>query len=508
MKNYKNNFFRGVVFSYLYIAVYLITGILTTPLLLNHFQADYFALLMLIYTIITYLNNIRLGLPESLAAIVAKNNNKLENILTIKKSFFILVSIVILFFILFYFAGFIIEDWRIVLGDVYSLEKDKVLNVFFILVIFAVLRIPLDMALSVYIGFHDVYLEKVYRLLNPLINFILILFVVYTGKSILFFAFLAGLFDFLVSFISFVHAVKRYRLIKIKVKQNIDCTRSFELIKQGSLFFQLSLTQNIIWGVGIFFVSHMLTLYDVTVYSLTMKIYIYIFYAFIIINSVLAPLYGKHYANNNWNEIKLFFNISILFLPFLGGFIWITSLYFMDSIIFLWTGSNKFYIGDFYVFFMGIFFYFMGYVNSYITLLYSIGQIKKIIAIRWKEVLLNLLITIIFIYFFDLLGVAIGISIALVLTSVKSMPSYISISTGENIKINFDVQIKHFKYILLPNILIAFFLSVYIDDIFIKFVCFSISIYIYSRLSWHILLSKDKDYIISLFDLKKRNVEN
>ena len=137
------------------------------------------------------------------------------------------------------------------------------------------------------------------------------------------------------------------------------------------LFFQLSLTQTLIWGVGIFLVSHILSLEYVTIYSLNMKIYIYILYAYIIVNTVIAPLYGRYFADNSWKDIERIFNLMLLLLPFLGGFIWIGTLYFMSDIIALWTGSQEFYIGSLFVLLMGSFFYFTGYVNSYITLLYS-----------------------------------------------------------------------------------------------------------------------------------------
>ena len=505
MLSHKKTFVKDISFSYFYISVYLITGILTTPMLLNHFEADYFALLMLIYAIITYLNNIRFGLPESLAALLAKSKDRSFNISMVKKNFLILILITFTVLILLFIVGFIISDWRIVLGDVYALNKDDVINVFYILIIFALLKIPLDISLSVFVGFHEVYLEKIYKIINPLVNFLLVLFVVSTGKSILFFAFWAGLFDFLVSLTSFIHVIIRYDILKENyTAKNIN---SVEFLKAGMLFFQLSLTQTIIWGIGIFFVSHMLSLESVTIYSLTMKIYIYIFYTYIIVNSVVAPLYGKYFSDNNWNEIKKIFNLLTLLLPFLGGFIWIGTLYFMSNIITLWTGSIEFYIGHLFVFIIGIFFYFIGYINSYITLLYSIGEIKNIIYIRWKEVVVNLSVTFIAIYFMGVVGVAIGMSLAIVLVSVSYLPKYVQIASNGEINLNFSIQKKHFLFVLLPNIVIAFSVTYFVEIFLIKLLFFVVMSTIYMLSSWHMLPAKDKVYIMSLLNYKKGIVE-
>ena len=173
MSSNKNTFLKAISFSYLYIAVYLVTGILTTPMLLSHFQPDYFALLMLIYAIITYLNNIRFGLPESLAAMLAKNKDKYLQIFMVRKTFFLLLFFMFIALSLLFVTELFIGDWRIILGDVYMLNKEEVISVFYIFIIFALLKVPLDISLSVFIGFHEVYLEKIYRIINPLVNFAL-----------------------------------------------------------------------------------------------------------------------------------------------------------------------------------------------------------------------------------------------------------------------------------------------------------------------------------------------
>lgn len=500
MSNYKKIFIKGFFFSYLYIVVYLVIGLLSTPFLLSYFKADYFALLMLVYAIILYLNNISFGLPESLSSILARSNDTLFKVNLIKKYFLLLFCFVIFTVFLFSCIDFIIDDWRLILGDVYSLNKETVLYVFFILVFFALLKIPFDLSLSIFIGMNDVYLEKIYKTIMVLANFILILFVIKHEVNIINFALSAGIIDLLVSIFAFIHMILKYDVLNNTKKEN---TNLIEIIKNGSIFFQLSITHTIIWGIGIFFVSHMLSLHEVTIYSLTMKIYIYIYYAFIIVNSIIAPLYGRFYAEDNWNKIKDIFNIMILFFPFLGGLIWIGTLYFMKDVIELWTGAKDFYIGDFFVFFMGGFFYFTGYINSYITLLYSIGKIKNTINIRWKEVILNILITFISIYFLGLLGAGIGIFCAIFFVSFRYYPKYVILNTENKINLDFTMHKKHFLYALFPNIILVFFVNNLTNSFEVKIIFFLISFFSYFLITFYILEFKYKNYLINLFNLKK-----
>jgi len=493
---------KGILFSYGYIIIYLVTGLLSTPILLNHFNADYFALLMLVSAIITYLNNIRIGFPESLAALLAKNKDKVVSVLLIYKTLLILVLLVFVTFILFLMADFVVEDWRIILGDVYALNKNDVMSVFYILIIFALLRIPLDLSLSVFIGFHEVYLEKIYKSINLVFNFSLVLYVFYEGISIVDYVLLAGVFDLLVSLISFIHIMRKYKILK-NYKSN-PFKSSPPLLKSGIHFFQLTLSQTIIWGSGIFLVSHLLTLQEVTVYSLTMKIYIYLLYAFIIINTVVAPLYGKYFSDNNWKAINKTLNLMLILLPFVGGGIWICTLFFMEYAIAIWTNSDEFFIGPWYVLFMGAYFYFTSYINTYISFLYSIGEVKSIVRIMWKEVMLNLFVSVVSVSFFGLVGIAIGITSALILISMRSFPSCVEKKSKCLIDIDYNIQKKHFSFILMPLVIISFTSSIMLVTLLMKLFVFILVIVLYMFFSWKVLAIKEKTYIRNA--LKERAV--
>ena len=493
-------FIKSVIFSYINVFLYLFIGILITPILLEYFGQDYFSFLMLVYAIITYINNIKLGLPESLAMLVAKQSITELRRFKIKKSFLILVVIVSFTVSIIFLASTLITDWRVILGNVYQLEKDSILEVLYVLVAFALIRIPLDLSLSVYIGFHDVYLEKIYRSINLIINFLLVLFVVQNNYNIIFFAWSVAIADLLVSIASFMHAFFKYKIYRSARHPVKFSTKS--LLSSGVHFFQLNITQTMVWSTGIFFVSHLLSLESVTIYSLTMKIYVFIFYGFIIINTVIAPLYGKYIANNDYQLINKVINISILVLPFIGGVIWIMTIVFMEHIVSLWTSSDHFFIGNYFIFFMGLFFYTAGYVYSYITLMYSLGKASSILSIRWTEVLFGFFLSFILVYYIGVTGIAIGLAFSSLLISMQYMP--IKIRREVYINLDFSSHKKHFFVVLLPSIIAALMIVEFYDSIWEKIIAIVILLAFYSGTSWMLLGTEIREDITShLFNINK-----
>ncbi len=497
---YRTSFITGATFSYIHVFLYFFTGLLVTPVLLGHFGQDYFSLLMLIYAIIAYINNIKLGLPESLAMLVAKQSNTELSKFQIKKSFLILTIVACLALSIIFLIGTLITDWRVILGGVYQLEKDIVLEVLYVLVAFSLIRIPLDLSLSVYVGFHDVYLEKIYRSINLIVNLLLVLFVVQNNHNIIFFAWSAAIADLLVSLVSFVHALFKYKIYRSAWHSaNFRTTR---LLRSGIHFFQLNITQAIVLGSGIFLVSHLLSLESVATYSLTMKVYAFIFYAFTIINTVVAPLYGKCIANNDHQVINKVFNVSILLLPFVGGVIWIVTIVFMRPVILLWTSSEHFFIGNYFVVFMGLFLYTAGYIYSYITLIYSFGKVSSILSIRWVEVLFGFFLSFILVHYIGVSGIAIGLSSASLLISMRYMP--IHVRKVASINLDFSTHKKHFFVVLLPSIIAALIIVEFYDSIWEGIIASVILLAFYSVASWKQLGLEDRRGIIKhLFNIDK-----
>lgn len=499
----KKIFLKSISFSYIYIFVYLLTGLLVTPMLLKEYGSSYFALLMLIYAFITYLNHIRLGIPESLAVTIAKEKNKSNNSEWIKKSFYLLILIIFITIVILVVVTNIIDNWYFFLGNINHVDYDILKSIFYILVIFALIKIPFELALFVFIGFNEVFLEKLYKIITITFNFILVLFAVKTHMDIVTFSIYAGTLDLIVSLCAFIHTCKRYNIFNIqKDKIQLNTPFSKKLINSGFHFFQLSIIQTLTWGIGIFIVSHIFMLKDVTIYSLTMKIYTYLFFVLTIVNTITSPLYGKYFSENDWSTLSKIFNMSNIILPFIGGLIWIGTLFFMSEVIYLWTGSNEYFIGYGFIFFMGIFFYLIGFSNTFITFIFSIGKAKEIIFIRWVEIFINITLALFCIYFFGIVGVAMGLSLAVLLGTMPFMIKYTKSKSFYEFDLNFIVQKKQFLFILFPSVVIGLLCSIYNISIILKVIVFIIvtSVYLYS--SWHILPPYNKKVLINFLKWK------
>ncbi|EDZ62268.1 hypothetical protein CBGD1_183 [Sulfurimonas gotlandica GD1] len=106
-------------------------------------------------------------------------------------------------------------------------------------------------------------------------------------------------------------------------------------------------------------------------------------------------------------------------------------------------------------------------------------------------------------YFIGLTGIAIGMSLAIALISAKYLPMYLEKKSKGEIVLNFTIQKKHFILVLLPNIIIAFIVTTFVDVLSVKLFIFIFMSVLYILFSWYILASEDKNYIISFLNYKK-----
>jgi len=189
-------------------------------------------------------------------------------------------------------------------------------------------------------------------------------------------------------------------------------------------------------------------------------------------------------------------------LPFIGGAIWIVTIVFMEDIILLWTSSDHFFIGNYFILFMGLFFYTAGYIYSYITLIYSLGKVSNILFIRWAEVLFGFFLSFVLVYYIGVLGIAIGLASASLLISMQYMPTHIR--KEAYINLDFSSHKKHFFVVLLPSIIAALMVVEFYVSIWEKIIAIVILLAFYSGTSWKLLdLETREDMTNHLFNVNK-----
>jgi ABC-type lipoprotein release transport system permease subunit len=120
------------------------------------------------------------------------------------------------------------------------------------------------------------------------------------------------------------------------------------------------------------------------------------------------------------------------------------------------------------------------------------------------EVLVSLSVSLIAVYFLGLIGVAIGMSVAIVLTSVRYLPKQIIKKSGGKLSLNFDLQIKHFLVVILPSVIIALVVSINTQLFMIKFSVFLLMSIYYVWYSWLLLPIKKKKTVMLFLNYRKK----
>ena len=498
---YKPVFIKNTFYSSIHLLTYIVVGIILTPVMLDYFDKEYFVFIMLVHTLSLYVGSIKLGIPEFLAISIAKQKDDVLKRVMIKKSFLI-ITFLAFCLLVFLALSLLVFDWGRVLSLSEQSNRNILLEVLYVLIFFALVRAPLELVFSVYIGFHDIYLEKAYQSLSLILNLLLVFYIVENNHSIVFYAWTTGILELLLCFVGFLHALLKYKLsifenILIKKKQ-------YQLILKGGIgFFQLHMTQILIWSSGLYLINFMLAIDVVASYVVIIKAYTLFLSLYVLLGTLISPMYGKLIISNHFNLIEDLGHISLIVMQIIGGGIWIVSTIFMEDIILLWLSSGEFYIGDGFIFFMNLFFYMLGFVYSYITAIICLGFADKIIKIRWTEYSFGLFISIVCIYFFGVIGIPIALSIACLAISIRLMPGILAIE-GLRFEIKYNVW-----YLItgLPLIIVfSLFAKYYFESILIKAFIAMTLIMFHTYMLWYMSTSSSKKNLGLFINIRKSNI--
>jgi hypothetical protein len=469
--------------------------------MLDYFDKEYFVFIMLVHTLSLYVGNIKLGIPEFLAISIAKQKDGALKRVIVKKSFLI-ITFLAFCLLVFLALSLLIFDWGWVLSLSEQSNRGVLLEVLYVLIFFALVRAPFELAFSVYIGFHDIYLEKIYQSLSLILNLLLVFYIVENNHSIVFYAWTTGILELLLCFVGFLHALLKY---KLPIFENILIKKDqYQLILKGGIsFFQLHMAQILIWSSGLYLINFMLVLDVVASYGVIIKAYTLFLFLYVLLATLISPMYGKLIISNDFDLIEDLGHMSLIVMQIIGGGVWIVSTIFMENIILLWLNSGEYYIGDGYIFFMNLFFYMLGFVYSYITAIICLGFADKIIKIRWTEYFLGVFISIICVYFFGVIGIPIALSIACFTISVRLIPDILAIEG-----LRFQIK-NNARYLImgLPLIIgFSLFAKYYYESILIKACIAMTLIMFHTYMLWYMSTSSSKKNLGLFINIRKSNI--
>lgn len=499
----KNLFIKGIFFSYTRQILQLILGIASLPLMLNYFGTVNYSILALTFGLSEYLALVSFGIPAAMVTLVANASDAKQKCLILHKSakaLFIISIMSILLFLAVITTG---DQWIVYfLGNIGNESEELAKTVFIYFTLGTLAKIPISLFVNFFRGMNDTYISEIYQILFLLFNFLSLLIAVYFKLNLVNYIKIIFMLMITVSVIAVIHVNIKYDYL-FSVTQCIKEVSYISIFKSSFSFFQVGLSVAIIWGTDNLVISHFLSVQEITPYAIAFKIFMYTFMFSAIINGVISPMYGMAQANNDWNKIRNYTMLIHKILPTFGALVWISFILFGKEIIIFWTHKEEAFGGYLLMFSLGLYGYIVSFVNTYSTLVNSLNFAQKSLKIVWGEALLNFILSILLVQFFNIGGVALATALASFMVSFILFPKLIKKITNEKIVYEYTYARKTFFFFVLPFVMIS--MLVVRIDVFYKMIIFLFMLFSFLIVGWKLLSQDDRKILLNLFGSKKPN---
>jgi len=485
-KKARHTFLLGVSGGVISQIVTVIVGLISVPIGLSYLGGLQFGVWVTINSIVTYLGLSQFGTGTAAASMIAKESNsgKQSKILRLAVKYlarfsFVLVMIVLLLSIM-------PKPWVEIFGSIpLDLQHEAVLSVMIISVLFFI-RMPTIAFTSGFIGLQEVHWERLYAVVLPvLFGFLALLLTVYYKGGLIMLACLTGLAHLLSGILGTIHFLVKHNSLWSGAKQSIAASETIDaknLLVSSSRFFFIGVAAIVVWHTDNLVISYFLGPDAVTSYSITFRLFTAGFSIFIVMTSALWPMFGHAFGQNDWAWIQNIYRDGLLWFAIIGGAVWIGGLLFAKPIIDLWTGSAG-YAGALVVFALGGYGYILSMINLHANLLSGLNFTKAMLWLGAAEAILNLLLSIIFIHFWGIGGVALATFISALLTVFWLLPMDVRRQTQGKVSMSWPPILKHFISVVVPFIVLAIALPHLVTGL--KAIAISLLLIIsYLLLSW------------------------
>jgi len=468
MGDIKSKIISGSVSQYFYIIISTLIGVIKAPIGINYFGAKIYGIWLVITSIISYLSLTQLGIGPAIITLLSQTKSDIKKrkiiITALKLVIYISLGIIIVLALLNYFNS----DWYNIFFNVDSeLEKLTKFTVSIMIIVVSI-KLPVVIFKSSFSGMNKVIWNKIYSSFTAVLGFVALLITIHTNKSLIFLAFLTGISNIIIGIISGLHLFAK---LPEKPSMNLNYTINKEsqvnkkyIIKTGSIFFLLTIANTILFQTDNIIISSVLGTEYVTSYAITFRVYNILLQFINALTVSLWPIYGSLSLDKNWNKINKIYNNIVFIIVFLGGLAWIGGINFSKVIIGIWVGKVG-YAGIWTSLFLGgfVFLYsFIGGANT--SLINGINPSKIVPIVKMISALLNLILSLIFIRFFGISGVALATFISLFIIDFWFGPYYISKRTDNKVfidkKLFFKLNIIVLVFVILSFIKELFFLEI------------------------------------------------
>ncbi|WP_299107794.1 MATE family efflux transporter [uncultured Tenacibaculum sp.] len=400
----------------------LLFTIIATPFLLKELGEEEYGIWSILISLSGYLAFSDLGLGNGLLNFLLQNK---EDVSLVKKSIkttFLFLSIVSTLLILIFGIFTLVFDWE----TFFSIKKEDLNLVFFLVITVFCLNIPLAIIQKVQYAFLDNPIYHFWEAIQKILSMVLILVLIYFKKGLIWYVLAFYLPVNIVNIFNIITYQRKNNLIKVLFEKPLFDKKVFQIIfKTGSLFFLMNLTYLFGRSVDKFLLARVGNLELVTSYDILMRPYEIMIVFVMMLSSSLWSAFGEALQKKDYNWItnilkkgtKLSFiliTIFTLILTFLGNYI-----------LSIWLGNNYSFSRLYYIL-LGVWTLFLLVSN----ILSSFLNAANILKFQIKMFVCYGIVSFIFKYlginYYDLLGFIIGNIIAFGICIL--LPSYLKIN--------------------------------------------------------------------------------
>ena len=490
--------------------VSVVLNVLYQPLFLNFYGVNEYGIWTLVLTIINYIGLSNVGIPTAVTVLISNSlddENKHEVII---KSFFLLSLISFAALLVFGAISYFLPDLRMLFGKIPENLVGVASRTFIVSVFFIMLRMPLQVAQSAFSGDQQIYITKIYDMLNVPATFIAVVLGIKFKLSLVSLAFITGSFYLSISLVSAAHLIIRnQRLLSSLRLLSSDRVRYGLIFSTGINFLVLGLPVTIVWSIDNIMISHFMGVDKIAAFTFSTKIIMLPFQTLNIALSVLFPMYGKAMAEKQYGWLAKVYGAICFLYPLVTGLIWIVSLAFGQEVIALWSHRSDVYAGFLFSMVYGCYVFILSAVNVNSSFLSGINNTSPVIRLAWYEAILHIVFGSLLIGKFGYLGMASAIFIPSLMTSYIFLPRIIKNSTDNKIYYDFALNIKLLFFAIVPCLLICTYVKFGLnhDQIPAKIVAVLLTCILYFVISFRIMPAEMRKNARDVFAKRQQEAE-
>tara|TARA_X000000950_G_scaffold82127_1_gene103324 strand:- start:17273 stop:18823 length:1551 start_codon:yes stop_codon:yes gene_type:complete len=492
-------YLKGAFLAYLKQFIQAIAGIILVPILIKNFGMEIYSSWVLIYGFAAYLSIISFGIPSAMMAMVAQERDIYEKFNILRKSFFLVAVLSSLALLSIFFLIIIPQNNPAAIFGTISLENKSIASdLFTLFLVITFIKLPFEIFPLFFSAMNLVYINQIYEIFISILLIACVTLVVTINLTIYQFAMIFLIGQLILFVISSFHIRSKWKdfLKRLDKKNKLPTTPYSKIFLRGWAFLQTGIAATIIWYSDNLVIGNFLSVEKVGPYALGFKIFAYFISLQVVMNSIVYPVYGKLISERNLDLVNKYISFILYVLPFYGLTVLTFFMLFSSEIILLWTNDINAYGGYLLFFSLGLYVYVISFSSSLSSLINAMGLTKKTVIPSWIEVFLNLSLSIIFLKFIGIGGVA----LASVLASIFSLIyAAIILTNQDGIDLNLKRRLKlDFLCFLLPLIII-WFISRFTEVISLKIFIF-IAYCLYTLIIFLLnITSENKKILLKIF---------